>query len=183
LTLALAVLASLLSIAAPVASDAASATPRLAAGDRIPIAVPIRIADLSGGAVDLGQEIMAAPGGVRRATLLVFWATWCQPCIDEIPDLNELHRYFAKDGFRVIGIGVGGGDDTAALAAAVSRFGITYPVWFDKDGAAARAFGVRALPASALVDGKGVVLWTGPTLPPDVNAMIKKAVKPAEDGE
>lgn len=183
MTLAPAALASLLSLTIPAASAATEPAPRIAAGDRMPVAPPILLADLTGRTVDLNGEVFTVPGGKRRTTLLVFWATWCQPCIHEVPDLNELHRYYGKDGFRVVGIGVGGGDDPPALADAVSRLGISYPVWFDKQGSAARAFQVRALPASALVDGDGIVRWIGTRLPRDINERIKKAIEPAEDGE
>ncbi len=157
--------------------------PGIAEGDRIPAAPPILLVDLRGHEVDLAREILAAPGKDAHASLLVFWATWCQPCIHEVPDLKELNRYYAKDGLRVIGIGVGGGDDAAALSGAVARLGIDYPVYFDKDGSAGRAFQVRALPTSALVDGRGVVRWIGPKLPKDISVRIREAVAPAEDGD
>lgn len=158
-------------------------SPGLAAGDRIPAKPPILLSDLQGREVDLAKQIIVAPGSGARASLLVFWATWCQPCIHEVPDLKELQSYYGKDGLRVIGIGVGGGDDAEALSAEAARLEINYPVLFDKDGSAGRAFQVRALPMSALVDGRGVVRWIGPRLPRDINARIRKAVAPDEDGD
>lgn len=89
-------------------------------------------------------------------SLVVFWATWCIPCIEEIPQLKHFQKTYADKGFRVVSINI---DDpqghTAPLMA--QQFGINYPVLVD-DGSGEKAFGgVRALPTSFLVGRDGTI--------------------------
>jgi len=90
----------------------------------------------------------------NMVTLVVFWATWCIPCIEEIPQLKYFQKTYASQGFRVISINI---DDpegqTAPLMA--QQFELNYPVLVD-DGTAEEAFGgLRALPTSFLVGRDG----------------------------
>lgn len=89
-------------------------------------------------------------------SLVVFWATWCIPCIEEIPQLKYFQKTYADQGFRVISINI---DDpeghTAPLMA--QQFEFNYPVLVD-DGTAEEAFGgVRALPTSFLIGRDGTL--------------------------
>jgi thiol-disulfide isomerase/thioredoxin len=91
-----------------------------------------------------------------KVTLVVFWATWCVPCIEEIPHLKNFHANLADRGFRVISINI---DDPEGRTAPtmMRQFEINYPVLVEEDESAEKAFGgLRALPTSFLVgrDGK-----------------------------
>jgi thiol-disulfide isomerase/thioredoxin len=150
-------------------------------GDAIQGKALTGVVDMQGRAVDLAQEIVP-PGSGGGAALMVFWGTWCPPCIQEIPVLNELQRYYGKKGLRVIGLGLNvEGDTLGGVVDAVARHGIKYPVLFDRDAKVREAFDVRALPASVLIDGRGIVRWFGPALPKDINARIEAALAPRED--
>ncbi|HKY31938.1 MAG TPA: TlpA disulfide reductase family protein [Candidatus Polarisedimenticolia bacterium] len=143
---------------------------------------PVEVMALDGSLADLVSLAAPAGEGGPRAVLLVFWGTWCQPCIREIPVLKELVRHHGPAGLKVIGVGLElQGDTLERLSAAVSRHGIDYPVYFDHQGKAREAFGVTALPAAALVDGDGRVRWSGPALPRDINLRIQSALRPGED--
>lgn len=157
--------------------------PALAEGLVIPDDWRVQVTDLKGAAVDLRDEILSAGAPeLGGATLLVFWATWCQPCIHEVPVLNELHKFYAKSGLKLLGVGMShGGDSLKSISEAASLHGMTYPVLFDGEDKARKAFGVLALPAAALVDRRGVVRWSGPSLPRDINARIKSALTPQKD--
>lgn len=63
-----------------------------------------------------------------KVLILDFWATYCPPCIEEIPHLNELQAKYADDGFQVIGLHVGGEEDRPSVPAFVKRLEIQYPV-------------------------------------------------------
>ena len=102
-----------------------------------------------------GEVVTLAPQD-SMVTLVVFWATWCIPCIEEIPQLKHFQKTYADRGFRVISINI---DDpeghTAPLMA--QQFELNYPVLVD-DGTAEEAFGgLRALPTSFLVGRDGTV--------------------------
>lgn len=91
----------------------------------------------------------------KAVTLIVFWATWCQPCLEEIPELVRLQNTYGKKGFRVVGINIDDPEGIQALPLA-ARLGVNYPLLIE-DAATEAAFGgLRALPTSFLVgrDGK-----------------------------
>lgn len=101
-------------------------------------------------------EVMTLSPRDSLVSLVVFWATWCIPCIEEIPQLRHFQTTYADRGFRVVSINI---DDpeghTAPLMA--QQFEINYPVLVD-DGSGEKAFGgVRALPTSFLVGRDGTV--------------------------
>jgi thiol-disulfide isomerase/thioredoxin len=88
-------------------------------------------------------------------TLLVFWATWCRPCIMEIPALVELHKGLSEHGFRVVSVNVDdpGGKKIEILA---KNFGINYPVLLGSDDHLKTFGNIQGLPTSFVVgrDGK-----------------------------
>lgn len=94
------------------------------------------------------------PGIQARAILINFWATWCDPCREEIPDLIHLYEKYREKGFLVVGISL----DTSMekLANFVKEYRIPYPIWVG-DKTLVRSWMVRGLPASYLVDGEGKI--------------------------
>ncbi len=90
-----------------------------------------------------------------RFVVLNFWATWCGPCVEELPTLDALSRHPAIDGMTVVTI-----SQDARGAAAVDPFldarGLSaLPRFLDQDGSAGRVLDVEALPTTFLVDPSG----------------------------
>lgn len=82
-----------------------------------------------------------------------FWATWCGPCRQEMPELAELWRARHDQCFELLGVaGESGRQDTEQMAKA-----IPYPVLFDEDGAAVDAWSVRSFPRTFVLDTQGRV--------------------------
>lgn len=93
-----------------------------------------------------------------QALLLHFWATWCQPCIAELPKLEALHRKLQSTaGCSVLAVCIDEGPARPLVAKLMAGRGYTLPVAFEETGAAARLFGVEVLPVSWLVDPLGNV--------------------------
>jgi thiol-disulfide isomerase/thioredoxin len=91
-----------------------------------------------------------------KVVLLNFWATWCGPCREEIPDLVQLQAKY-KDRLQVIGLIVDD-DDLDAIHKFVRLFSINYPVAITSDDVRIQYGGIAALPTSFLVDPEGRVV-------------------------
>lgn len=92
-----------------------------------------------------------------KTLLVTFFATWCPPCMQEIPDLIKLQNEYAAKGFSVLGLSVDQGG-AGIVKKLVEKRSINYPVLL-ADGAVAREFGgVVGIPTSFLVNSKGQVV-------------------------
>ena len=109
-----------------------------------------RLPALAGGEVDL-----AALRG--KVVVVNFWATWCPPCVEEMPSLERLHRALAPEGLAVITISPD--EDEAELRRFVSERSLTLPVLRDPGGrVAAGAYRTTGYPETFVLDREGRVL-------------------------
>ena len=88
-----------------------------------------------------------------RVVLVNFWATWCGPCLDEMPSLRKLQDRMAGRPFTLLA--VNHGESPARIESFLQRVGIDLHVLLDRNRQVSRAWRVRILPASVLVDGDG----------------------------
>jgi thiol-disulfide isomerase/thioredoxin len=90
-----------------------------------------------------------------------FWASWCGPCVEEMPALSQLQRDYAKKGIQFVGLGV---DSDKNVQAFLQKVKVAYPVYVTGFGGAdlARAFGNTAggLPFTVVIDAKGNIRST-----------------------
>ena len=90
-----------------------------------------------------------------------FWASWCGPCVEEMPSLSALHKEYSKKGIEFVGLGV---DSDKNIKAFLQKVPVNYPIYVAGFGGAdlARAFGNNAggLPYTVVIDAKGVVRST-----------------------
>lgn len=90
-----------------------------------------------------------------------FWASWCGPCVEEMPALSQLQRDYAKKGIQFVGLGV---DSDKNVRAFLQKVKVAYPVYITGFGGAdlARAFGNTAggLPFTVVIDAKGDIRST-----------------------
>lgn len=113
-------------------------------------APPIRLVSLTGETVDI-----AALRG--RVVLVNFWATWCPPCVEEMPSLEKLHRTLGPEGLVVVGVSVD--EDEAALRAFVQKVGVTFPTLRDPGGRGpAAAYRTTGYPETYVLDPRGVLI-------------------------
>jgi thiol-disulfide isomerase/thioredoxin len=93
-----------------------------------------------------------------KVVLLDFWASWCGPCMAEVPNMKEVYQKFHSQGFEIIGINL---DETLdVLNDTIKKNGMTWPQHFDAgnpEGGWSGRYGITAIPAMWLVDKKGVL--------------------------
>ncbi len=110
-----------------------------------------------------------------EVVLINFWATWCGPCRQELPQLNKLHEQYAKAGFTLLGINVDA--DAKSAAAMAARLGVTFPVLHDRDKRVSRLYGVDTMPATLIVDRSGKVRHVHRGYQPGVETKYQAQVK------
>ncbi len=84
-----------------------------------------------------------------------FWASWCGPCVQSFPFMNNLDRDLKDKGLQVLGVNLDENPEDAK--AFVNNTSPEFLVAADNSGACAKAFGVKAMPSTYLVDRKGVI--------------------------
>lgn len=92
----------------------------------------------------------------KKLTLVNFWATWCGPCIQELPALQALHDAMSAEGVQVVGIVLD--DSPESVAEFTDKFKLSYPMIFDSEGASKRSYEINGLPESFVIDGEGKVV-------------------------
>lgn len=95
-----------------------------------------------------------------KVTLINFWATWCVPCVEEMPMLSKLQQNYANRGVQIVGIAL---DDPQKASVFARQLDVRYPVLVGTTDAilVGRQFGNRSgmLPYSVLMDSDGVIRW------------------------
>lgn len=108
--------------------------------------------------VSLSGEQVSLANLKGKVVLIDFWATWCGPCRNVMPDLVETYKQYHDQGFEIIGISLD--EDKSELEKYMQDKGITWQQYFDGlvwNNKIARRFGVRAIPHIVLVDRNGAV--------------------------
>jgi peroxiredoxin len=92
-----------------------------------------------------------------RVVVVNFWATWCPPCEDEMPELQATWEEYQAEG--VVFVGVAYQDEEAAVQEMISRFGVTYPQGMDVGDRIFTAYGSTGVPETFVVDREGRVAY------------------------
>ena len=97
-----------------------------------------------------------------QVVLINFWATWCPPCLEEMPAMERLYRQHRDGGFTLVAVSVDA--DSKLVAPFVTARKFSFPVALDPSMNMANTYGVRALPSSFIVarDGTLAALAIGP---------------------
>jgi peroxiredoxin len=91
--------------------------------------------------------------------LVDFWATWCGPCIAELPNVLNAYKKHHDQGFEIIGISLD--SDRDKLTSFIKEKGMTWPQYFDGQGwqtKLAQDYGINSIPATFLLDGNGTII-------------------------
>jgi peroxiredoxin len=125
----------------------ASAVP---AGEANAPATEFSLTSLAGQPVSLSQY----KGNV---VLVNFWATWCGPCQQEMPLLDQMYKKYKPAGFTLIGVNVD--KEAPAVKELLARKPVSFPVLLDPENSVSRAYKVADMPSSVIIDRKGIVRY------------------------
>ena len=132
------------------ACGVASAEPELKAWTGANPAPPIELNTLDGQPFQLQQ--------LRGKVVLVnFWATWCEPCVEEMPSIQKLRTRLAGAPFEVVAVNLQEGE--ARIRGFLEKVPLDFPIVRDTDGAVSRAWQARMFPSSYLVDAEGKIRY------------------------
>jgi peroxiredoxin len=90
-----------------------------------------------------------------NVVMINFWATWCGPCRQEMPLLNDLYSRYGRVGFSLLGVNID--DDSRRAVDMAEELGVSFPVLFDERKEVSKLYQVEAMPVTVLVDREGKV--------------------------
>jgi len=116
---------------------------------------PMRLSDLRG-----------------KVVVLNFWASWCAPCVDEAPSLNQLQKRITRLGGTVLGVNVGVNDNKNAYESFLTQYNIDFPTYLDSSERIAVEYGTTMYPETYIINREGRIDrkivgpqdWTSPTM-------------------
>lgn len=92
-----------------------------------------------------------------KVTLVNIWATWCEPCKEEIPAMDSLYQAFGPKGFRIAAVSIDRGGE-AVVKQFAKTYRITFDVLHDPSGAIEKTFQTTGVPESFLIGGDGRIV-------------------------
>jgi peroxiredoxin len=92
----------------------------------------------------------------KQPVLIIFSATWCTFCREEIPHFKSIHAAYAKQGLEIVNIDIQ--ESKEKVAKFTARYGLPYRVLLDEDGDVAGIYDIRGVPSMVLVDPNGNIL-------------------------
>jgi thiol-disulfide isomerase/thioredoxin len=129
---------------------------------------------------DMNNELIKWDNYQGKVTLVNFWATWCPPCVEEVPSLNNLAARYAGKNFEVVSIDFR--ETPQQLKAFAEKIPVDFPVLFDLDGKVSMNWKVFSFPSSFIIDRQGYIRysanraidWDTESVWQVVNALLKE---------
>jgi peroxiredoxin len=149
--------------------DAHNTTGRSPAAEVGRAAPDFRLTQLGGGEVQLSD--------LRgRVVILNFWATWCAPCRQEMPEFVRIYSAKQGQGLEIVAVDLQ--EAESQVQGFVDEFGMRFPILFDRSGEVARSYRVNQLPVTLIIDRDGVVRAAkyGPVTPEFLQAELDKVL-------
>lgn len=108
-----------------------------------------------------GREVTLSDYFGKKVVMLEFWATWCNICVAEIPNLEKNYEKYRQEGFEILAITLQSGDDEE-ISKVIKEQGITYPVLIDeKLKVATKVYGLAGpIPLKVVIGADGIVKYS-----------------------
>ena len=92
-----------------------------------------------------------------KVVMLNFWASWCGPCRQEMPLLDQMHKRYSALGFTLVGVNVDANSKDAEEW--LSKTPVSFPVLFDRESKVSKMYDVSAMPSTVFIDRQGAVRY------------------------
>lgn len=120
-----------------------------------------------------------------KVILVNFWATWCPPCVKEMPAMQRLRTKLGEKAFRILALNVA--DDEESVRDFVHKAKLNFSILMDREGAVGRDWRVYALPASFVLNAKGDIThrlygaleWDSPEVVALIESLLPEPVRTA----
>jgi len=116
----------------------------------------------------------------KQVVHVVFWATWCVPCLQEIPTLRAVQEKYHDRGLEILGIVVNLSQTVDGVRAVARDLKLNYPILWDDGGEVQDRYRVSYIPQNFLIGRDGVIRYTGTSLPENYETLLESLLK--EDG-
>ncbi len=110
-----------------------------------------------------------------QVVMLNFWASWCGPCRQEMPLLDQIQKRYSSLGFTILGVNVE--EDSNKAKAMLREVPVSFPVMFDTANKASKLYNVSAMPSTVLIDRNGNLRYMHKGYKPGDEEQYKKWVK------
>jgi peroxiredoxin len=136
-------------------------------------------------APDFELDMLAGPKfrlSARKGTIVVldFWATWCGPCIQSLPQVDQVARDFADRGVQIIAVNLE--EAPGPVKSMFERHKLTLPVALDREGTVGGKYGVTSIPQTVVIDREGKVyrhfIGGGPRIGEELAGALKSLLDP-----
>jgi peroxiredoxin len=115
-----------------------------------------------------------------KVVLVNFWATWCPPCVKEMPSMQRLQDKYQDRDFQILAVNMG--EDATTITIFLDKIKVNFPILMDSDGAVLKQWKIFAFPTTFLVDKEGNIAyglfggleWDSPEAMAVVDELLKK---------
>jgi len=108
---------------------------------------------------NMDEENIKLSGYRGKVVLLNFWATWCPPCVREMPSMERLQQRIGEDDFKVIAVNQMENPDDVFAFTGQLEMDPTFDILFDRESKVSQKYAVRGLPTTYLIDKKGNIRY------------------------
>lgn len=113
----------------------------------------------------------------EQLTVIDFWATWCKPCTNAMPKLQEIYTEYKSQGVEVIGISCDGPRSISKVSAVVNSLGVEYPILSDINCGVMNAYQFQAFPTLIILNNAGKVVYVHEGFKSGDEIKIKAAIQ------
>lgn len=137
-----------------------------------PLAPGFELRSLQGETLSLDEHLG------KSAILIDFWATYCEPCLAALPEIETLYQRYRDRGLLVLGISVDGPESIALVRVEVAKLGLTFPILLDHDTRVLSLYNPRGTaPYRVLIDKQGSVLESREGYAPGESEQLESKVR------